>query len=100
MSAALLFNLRPYRAGWGAGSGYLAGEDPGLVTVAGAPAAREIEIRIRKTRKIMATGFSASDGTWRFDGLDPAVEFDVMARDYAEVYNDVIRARVRPVAYE
>lgn len=99
MSAALLFSLRPYRAGEGAGPGYLAGEDPGLVTVAAAPASREIEIRVRKTRKLMATGFSNSDGSYRFDGFDPDIEFDVISRDWQNVWNDVIIAAAKPVAY-
>lgn len=100
MSGSVIFTLATSRGGyfWG-GAGYIAGEDPGLVTVAGSPAAREVEVRERRTRRVVATTRSASDGTYRIDGLNPDIEFDLIARDDNEVYNDVIRARVKPIAY-
>lgn len=82
-----------------AGNGYIAGETPGLLTVNSVPAAREIEVRHRATRRVVTTVFSATDGTYRIDGLDPNEEFDVIARDYTGTYNDVIVSRVKPQPY-
>jgi hypothetical protein len=78
------------------GAGYIAG----TVTVAGAPSARWVEVRHRATRRVVATQFSdADDGTYRFDGLDPAQEFDVIGRDWQRVYEDVQIGAVRPMPY-
>lgn len=80
-----------------AARGYLAGEqDPdedagvGLLTVNAAPSGREIEVRHRFTRRLVATTFSASDGTWQVPDLPSLDEYDIIARDYAGVYEDVI----------
>lgn len=77
--------------------GYLAGEqDPdedagvGLLTVNAVPSGREIEVRHRLTRKVIATTFSASNGSWQVPDLPSLDEYDVIARDYAGVYEDVI----------
>jgi hypothetical protein len=79
------------------GRGYIAGTSPdGLVTSNGAPAAREVEVRHRRSRRVVATTVSATDGTYRIDGLSPAHEFDVVGRDHTGVYNDVIVSRVLP----
>lgn len=100
MAARVLFaGLTRYRANFAAGAGYIAGEPPGLVTVNGVPAAREIELRHRAARVVIATTFSAADGTYRIDGVDPAQEFGIIGRDWAGIYNDTITARVRPEPY-
>lgn len=77
--------------------GYLAGEqdpdeDPGvgLLTVNAVPSAREIEVRHRLTRKLVATTFSGADGTWQVPDLPSQDEYDIIARDHAGVYEDVI----------
>jgi hypothetical protein len=98
MSASLLFRM-PITTRKFSGPGYIAGESPGLVTVNTAAASREIECRDRRTRIVVATTFSASDGTYRFDGLDPNEEFDLIGRDWSGTYNDVIVSRVKPKAY-
>ena len=79
------------------GNGYIAGTSPGLLTVNGSVAAREIEVRVRTTRLILETKFSASDGTYRFNNLDTTLVYDVIARDWQGVYNDVIRANITPM---
>jgi hypothetical protein len=85
-----------------AGDGYIAGELPaGLVTVNSAPGKREIEVRHRASRQVVAWGFSAHDGTYVFHnlrrGTDAAPErYDVIGRDWSASYNDVIVSRVRP----
>lgn len=77
--------------------GYLAGEqDPdedagvGLLTVNSVPGGREIEVRHRHSRTLVATTFSAADGTWQVPDLPSLDTYDIIARDYAGVYEDVI----------
>lgn len=89
-----------------AGDGYIAGELPdGLVTVNAVPGKRELEVRLRITRQVVAWGFSNHDGTYAFHNLrrgsDAVPElYDVIGRDWSATYNDVIVSRVRPAAYE
>lgn len=85
------------------GDGVIAGElsgDPavpdGLLTVNGVPTTREIEVRDRKTRRVVAVRRSNADGTYRFPGLNPALQYDVIARDFAGDFEDVIAGAVRP----
>lgn len=85
------------------GDGVIAGElsgDPevpnGLLTVNGVPTSREIEVRDRKTRRVVSVRRSNTDGTYRFPGLNPALQYDVIARDFAGDYEDVIAGAVRP----
>jgi hypothetical protein len=81
------------------GHGYIAGETPGLVTVNSVAAGRELEVRHRVTRQVVAITFAKPDGTYRIDGLDPNQEFDLIGRDYTGTYNDVIVSRVTPQPY-
>ena len=74
------------------GAGYIAG----TVTVNTAPAARWVLLRHRRSGLAVATTFSAADGTYQFDRLDPAEEYDVIVRDYARVYKDYIEPAVVP----
>ncbi len=83
--------------------GYLAGEqDPdedagvGLVTVNGAPGAREVEVRHRLSRTVVARVFSSSGGAWQVPDLPSLEEYDVIARDHAGDYEDVIIGGVLP----
>lgn len=78
------------------GAGYIAGVSPGLVTVNGSVAARQVEVRHRTSRMVMTVLFSNPDGTYLIGDLDPTQTYDVIARDYAGVYNDVIRANITP----
>lgn len=77
--------------------GYLAGEqDPdedagvGLLTVNAVPSGREIEVRHRLSRALVATTFSAADGTWQVPDLPSLDTYDIIARDHAGAYEDVI----------
>lgn len=71
------------------GAGYIAGEAPtGIVTVAGVAGAREIEIRHRLTRYVVAVTFSNANGTYRVDDLDPLELFEVRVRDWQGTYRD------------
>lgn len=88
------------------GPGFIAGQlsgDPnipdGIVTVNGTPAARQVEVRERVSRRVVAVVCSNPDGTYLINGLNPALEFDVIARDWKREYNDVIVPAVRPHPY-
>ena len=85
------------------GPGYIAGggegDPPGLVTVVDAPAAREVEVRLRRSRRVIATTFSAADGTYRIDNIRPGVECDVIGRDFARQWQDVIVGAVTSKPY-
>lgn len=98
-TVSVLFQTFAARRNAFAGLGYIAGESPGIVTVNTSPAARTVEVRHRRSRIIMETLFSNPDGTYRFDNLDPAEEFDVIGRDWSGTYNDVIVSRVKPKPY-
>lgn len=84
------------------GAGYLAGEYPGgTTTVEGVPVAATVRILYRPESgqpgdgSVVAEVESAPDGTWRVDGLNPSLRYDVVGR--MDGYNDVIVANVRPV---
>lgn len=81
------------------GPGYIAGESPGIVTVNSAPSRRLLYVMHRATKIIAGATVSAADGTYRIESLDPNQEFDVVGRDWADVYNDVIVSRVKPHPY-
>lgn len=83
------------------GSGYLAGEFPeGITTVEGVPVSAEIKVLYRDQSGgaydgfVVAKTLSAPDGTWRVDGLNPALRYDVVGRKNG--HNDVIMANVSP----
>lgn len=78
------------------GSGYIAGESPGLVTVVTVPAQRHLELRDRLTRTTVLVIFSNPDGSYAFKNLDTARVFDVIGRDWSGTYNDVIVSRITP----
>jgi len=83
------------------GNGYLAGTYPGGITsVEGVPTIATVRIHLRTTSGAAGDGMliaevqSAADGSWRVDGLDPDLSFDVIGRKAG--FNDVIVANVRP----
>ena len=83
------------------GTGFLAGECPGgITTVEGVPAQAEVRVLWRgpvghpSDGILVAKTQSAPDGTWRVDGQDPALKFDVVGRK--DGFNDVIMADVSP----
>lgn len=80
--------------------GYIAGELPdGLLTVNGSPSARKILVFHRSSVLAVAKTFSNPDGTYRIDDLPVDEEFDVIARDYARVWGDVLAYAIKPLAY-
>lgn len=95
----LLHIYAPYFGSY-RGGGFIAGIAPGIVMFDGVPAAREVEVRARKTRSLVYTLMSRADGAYKFDGLDPNTEFDIIGRDWSNTYNDVIWSRVKPYPYD
>lgn len=96
MSGFLLDSPSIAPAFYAVGVGYISGQGAGLVTVNGVPSARWVEIRHRRSRLLLWVQFANSDGTYKFINLDPNEKFDVVARDYNNVYNDVIRSNITP----
>ncbi len=79
-----------------AGNGFIAGIAPGIVTVAGAPARRRVNLHDAITGRRLGSVVSAADGTYRFDGLNPARRYYVTAFDHQQVFNAVIRDNITP----
>lgn len=83
------------------GNGYLAGEFPdGITTVGGAPVAATVRVLYRPEAGepgdgvVVAEVQSDPDGTWRVDGLNTALKYDVVGRKSG--FNDVIMSNVQP----
>lgn len=83
------------------GNGYLAGEFPdGITTVEGAPVSATVRILYRPAAGALGDGVvvaevqSAPDGTWRVDGLNPTLRYDVVGRKAG--LKDVIMSNVQP----
>ena len=89
------FGPAPIRLGF-AGSGFLAGEDPGIVTVAGAPAVRRVFVFDRSTHQLAATVVSDENGEWRVENLSLARRYYVVAFDHGNQFNAVIRDNITP----
>lgn len=81
--------------------GYLSGSYPdGITKVEGVPGPATIRVLHRPPSGGYADGLliaevvSGPDGTWRVDGLDPALRYDVVCR--LEGYQDMILSNVTP----
>ena len=83
-----------------AGVGYIAGQAPGILTVAGTPAVRRIELYDELTGRLVGVTQSAANGTYRFDNLNPARTYRVIAFDNERIYNSVIRSYITPFVDE
>jgi hypothetical protein len=81
------------------GAAFIAGTPPGIVTSNTAPARRMVFAIERVSRIVVRDTWSAADGTYRLDGLNPDLRFDVIGRDYTNTYEDVIVSRVPPTPY-
>jgi len=79
------------------GTGRIAGDAPGLVTVGGIPAARRIHLHDAITHLRVARTISRGDGSWSFENLDASRLYYVIAFDHEGRFNAVIRDRVQPV---
>ena len=112
--SAYSFHLRRMRApvdnmamanpsGWHPlhGNGYLSGAFPGgITTVDAVPTAATVRVIYRPASGSLGDGLlvaeveSAPDGTWRVDGLNPALRYDVVGRKAG--LKDVIMSNVQP----
>lgn len=79
------------------GSGYFAGESPGLVTVNGRPARRQIFVMDRLSMKIVGGTWSDEDGTWRISHLNQNRKYLIIALDHKQEYEPVAWDWVSPV---
>ena len=84
-----------------AGNGFLAGQFPdGITTVDGTPVSATVRVLYRPASgepgdgAVVAEVQSAPDGSWRVDGLNTALRYDVVGRKAG--HNDVIMANVTP----
>ena len=84
------------------GTGHLAGSFPdGITSIEGQPTSATVRVLYRPESghpgdgAVVAQVQSAPDGTWRVDGLNPALKYDVVGRKSG--HNDVIMANVQPV---
>lgn len=95
--ALILFNrLQAFTPGYH-GAGYIAGEVPGVVTVGGAPASRLVRVFEQSSGKLIAETWSAGDGTYRIDGLNPDLKYFVTAFDHEHRFNAAIMDNISPV---
>jgi hypothetical protein len=78
------------------GNGYIAGNAPAIVTVAGVPAPRPVRVLERKSLRLCGFATSASDGTFSISGLDTGRQFLVIALDNQGQFNAVIRDNITP----
>ena len=92
----MLIRINSARAPRYSGSGYIGGESPGLVTVAGAPASRRVILASSPTMRPIEDQLSAEDGTYRFNNLNPHRKFAVLAVDHQLQFNAVIRDNITP----
>ena len=83
------------------GNGYLAGEFPdGITRIDGVPSQATVRVLYRPQSGARGDGVvvaevqSNPDGTWRVDGLNTALKYDVVGRK--DGFNDVIMANVAP----
>ena len=90
------FRMRPKQAG------YLQSTYPDhIVSEDGVPTQGQILVFLRVEVTHLGVGYlvahtvSASDGTWRIDGLNPDFTYDVVCRKPG--YNDIIFANISPL---
>lgn len=77
-------------------SGYIAGANDGIVTVAGKPASRKIWLLDAKTMAVKQVVTSLKSGHYMFLGLDPSKKYLVMVRDYKKEYEPFVWDDVIP----
>lgn len=82
---------------FGGGTGYIAGEGEGIVTVNGRPASRRVIAFAPKYNfKPVRSTWSNPDGTYRLANLDIQSELIVMAIDHEGLYEPVAYDGIKP----
>ncbi len=78
---------------WGTeNTGYIAGDEDGIVTAGGESAGRDIYLLDVKTFEPLYVTASLDNGHYLFTGLDPNCEYLVIARDH--------NRQLEPAAYD
>lgn len=81
--------------------GYLAGEYPqGITTKNGIPCKARILVTEASTYRAVASTVTSESGTWLVAGVDTERRYNVIARDIAHEYSDVVAVRVRPTSLQ
>ena len=78
------------------GSGFIAGQDPGIVTLAGAPGRARVFVYEGATHVLVAVTSSDKNGEWMVDLLDENRRYYVIAFDHELRFNAVIRDNIKP----
>lgn len=78
------------------GSGYIAGTNDGIVTVAGKPESRKIWLLDAQTMAVERVVTSLKNGRYLFAVLDPDKEYLVIVRDYKKEYEPFVWDYVKP----
>lgn len=74
------------------GRGFVAGR----VTIEGSPASRKVRLFDACSALVVASAWSAVDGSYRFDWIDPTKEYFVVARDHVRQFNAVVADWIKP----
>lgn len=79
-------------------SGYIAGANDGIVTVAGQPASRKIWLLDAQSLAVEQVITSLKNGHYMFLGLDPSKKYMVMVRDYKKEYEPFVWDQLPPAS--
>lgn len=82
-----------------AGDGLIGGQSPGLLTVAGLPAKRQIFLYVRPFKRppyLIDAIWSNDDGTYAFDMLDRNQKYLMVAVDHEAQYEPVAWDYITP----
>lgn len=77
------------------GNGYIEGN----LKVNDVATHRKIYLYVRKTQKLILHTTSNQDGNYRFDHIDPNIEYDIRAQDFNRNFQDAILTAVKPKTY-
>lgn len=79
-----------------AGTGFISGISPGIVTKENVPYSAVLNLFERNTSKIIRSTVSNLDGTYIFPDLNMNYTYDIIARDPLKVYMDTIIPDITP----
>lgn len=77
-------------------SGYIAGSADGIVTARGVPVSRNVYLLDALTMQMLNKSQSLKNGHYIFKGLNPAIEYLVMVRDYKKEFEPFAWDYVKP----
>lgn len=73
-----------------------AGRVAGVTTVNGVAASKRVWLQEKASKLVIAQTWSAANGTYEFNNVDPEREYVVFSDDHTKVYNAVVSDRVVP----